>query len=292
MPFGTVFGSVFFFAMVLWALSRLPGGAWGPARFLDLVLAWTAASLAAGLLLRQAWARWSGAAVALFLSFAGAILVAARDQAMDFVVFLGALSTLVLLLVPVTGKPSGARPWRRTGRVVGWTALGALVPLAVLGGFTVRWRPVAAAGEARRNPPSEAALATSRFDWLDFAPGLERAKATGKPIFVDFYATWCGPCKMMERKTFRDAEVVRKLSGIVAVRVDSEETVPRSGERGADVAERFNVEVYPTLLVLDPEGREVSRRTGFMPPDEFAEWLATSVEKAKANRASIPRTTS
>jgi thioredoxin:protein disulfide reductase len=210
-------------------------------------------------------------------------------------VLFGAVTTAALLLASRTGDPergltAKVRPWRRTGRVVAWVTVGAFVLLVAAGVPAIRRQRPPPPVEAGSYPgPARAAQLPGRTEWLDYGPGIERARATGRPLFIDFYATWCGPCKLMERKTFTDASVSRRLAEIVAVKVDSEETEKRSGHRGADVADRFHVMAYPTLVVLDSEGREVSRRTGFVPPDEFEAWLTRSVEKAEAAQRASPR---
>ncbi len=110
--------------------------------------------------------------------------------------------------------------------------------------------------------------------WKDV---LARAKRQNRPIFVDFYATWCGPCKRLEKVTYRDPKVVELLNSIVPVKYDAEK-----GE-GETLAKKFRVRAYPTLVVLDPSGREVDRFLGYMDPEPFRK----AVEDAIAGRGTI-----
>ncbi|MCP4592461.1 MAG: DUF255 domain-containing protein, partial [bacterium] len=61
------------------------------------------------------------------------------------------------------------------------------------------------------------------FASLSFDQALKRAASEKKLVFVDFYATWCMPCKMLDATTFKDAKVVDFLSKkVVAVKIDAE----------------------------------------------------------------------
>ena len=60
---------------------------------------------------------------------------------------------------------------------------------------------------------------------------------------------------------------------MVAIRVDSEETEPRNGVSGYDLAERYNVMGYPTLMILDGEGRILSRKSGYLDARQLLSWV-------------------
>jgi Flp pilus assembly protein TadD/thioredoxin-related protein len=100
-----------------------------------------------------------------------------------------------------------------------------------------------------------------------FASILAKAKKQKKLVFVDVYATWCGPCKMMDKQVYTDSSVAKVAAAFVNRKLDAEK-----GE-GPGIATKYNVTAFPTLLVLDGDGKEKNRQVGFMPADRFARFL-------------------
>ena len=85
--------------------------------------------------------------------------------------------------------------------------------------------------------------------WADVA---RQAAATGKPVLVDFWATWCKNCEAMEASTFRDAAVRARLQGFVVVKCQAE----RPDEPATrETLERFGVKGLPTYVIVRPEMR-------------------------------------
>lgn len=83
---------------------------------------------------------------------------------------------------------------------------------------------------------------------------MERARKEGKLVFLDFSAKWCTPCKWMEETTFKNNDVVEKLSkDYIAVKVDIDE------DEGPAVKEAYSINYLPTLLILNSKGQLVEK---------------------------------
>jgi thiol:disulfide interchange protein len=134
--------------------------------------------------------------------------------------------------------------------------------------------------------PEAAAPAT--IQWKDFGPGLATAKKDRKPVLVQFFATWCGYCRKMDATTFKNAAVIADLQKAVAVRVDGEEAEARDGYRGAELADKYGVRMFPTHVLIDGDGRVVAKAPGFMEPQAFLSWFKMSVAKAYQQSALAP----
>jgi thioredoxin-related protein len=89
----------------------------------------------------------------------------------------------------------------------------------------------------------------------------------------------------MEKRTFKDPRVLRRLRDVVPVRVDAEEVTPRGGLTGEDLALRYAINAYPTIVVMDGSGHEVARNTGALGPDEFLDWIDSVLARASTSLA-------
>ena len=95
---------------------------------------------------------------------------------------------------------------------------------------------------------------------------VAHAIAGRQPVVLDFFATWCVPCKELDEKTFSDAEVAAQLAGFARFKVDLTRADPNTDA----VRQRFGVAGVPTV-VFYRSGVEVpdARLTGFEAPSQF-----------------------
>lgn len=95
----------------------------------------------------------------------------------------------------------------------------------------------------------------AKVHWLSSLPrALAEAKRTGKPIFLDFYTTWCSPCAYLENVTGKDPRMIAESKKWVMVKIDAEK-----GNANVDLAEKYKAVTFPTLIFLNSHGREYDR---------------------------------
>jgi thiol:disulfide interchange protein len=105
-------------------------------------------------------------------------------------------------------------------------------------------------------------LMADPFTNLSFDAALKEAGKEHKVVLVDFYATWCEPCKLMDKDTWSDSGVTKLVQEkAVSVHVDV--------EKEADLARRYNIEAIPNILLLKPDGTQIDHLTGYLNPQQF-----------------------
>ncbi len=95
---------------------------------------------------------------------------------------------------------------------------------------------------------------------------LQLAKKENKLIFLDIYASWCGPCKLLKSRTFPN-EIVGDFfnKNFINYALDAEK-----GE-GVQLAGKFNITGYPTLLFVNGKGELIARTMGYHTPEQLLE---------------------
>ncbi len=100
---------------------------------------------------------------------------------------------------------------------------------------------------------------------------LEQASSRNKLVFLDFHASWCLPCKVMDEQIDRDPTLKRAIKeDYITYKVDGEAGV------GPDLMVIFAVKAFPTYLFLDPGGKVLGRQEGTMSNQELFELTRAS----------------
>lgn len=95
---------------------------------------------------------------------------------------------------------------------------------------------------------------------------LALANKEDKLIFLDVYASWCGPCKVLKAKTFPNREVGQYFN-------DNFINVTLDGEKGdgIQVAQQLKVSAYPSLFMLNTDGEPIVYYAGYLQPGQLIE---------------------
>jgi len=134
--------------------------------------------------------------------------------------------------------------------------------------------------------------AQTEFRHINLDEALVAAKKEKKIVFIDFYTDWCGPCKRMAKEVFPQEKVGEYMnSKCVCIKLNAE-------KEGKETASEYNVDAYPTFIMADVYGKEISRIVGSSDADRFLARMEEclnpemSPEKIKARYLSGDRTPS
>ena len=111
------------------------------------------------------------------------------------------------------------------------------------------------------------------FSAVSLTAANARAQSEGKLVFVDVWAAWCGPCKLLDSTTWKDRSVIDLLSArTIAIKINA--------DQDSAFVEKYKVEALPTLLVLKPDGSEVTRVVGYVDAAGFQARLGATLAAA------------
>ena len=154
----------------------------------------------------------------------------------------------------LTALPDAASGWRALWKGLGLVILvyGVILMIGAASGGKDVFRPLS--GLAMGGAASEqASLSFQPVDSMaDLERELERARESGQPVMLDFYADWCVDCVRLERTTFRNPDVVAALSGTRLLKADV--TANTSDHR--ELMRHFELFGPPAMIFFDAEGEE------------------------------------
>jgi thioredoxin-related protein len=121
----------------------------------------------------------------------------------------------------------------------------------------------------------------------DYAKAVEKAKTEKKNLLLDFTGSdWCGYCMALDKEVFHTTKFKSwAQQNVVLVQVDfpqGKKLTKRVTEQNAKLQGQYKANGYPTILIVDPEGKELARKVGYSPgsgPDAYIQALDERIAK-------------
>lgn len=122
-----------------------------------------------------------------------------------------------------------------------------------------------------------------RIEWIPYDESIiAKAVEEKKPMIIDFYAEWCGPCVAMEKQVFTDPEVIKLSRNFITMRLDLTKVKPFHDE----VMRKYQIRGIPTAVFINRQGVEEKRlrAVGFVDKSEFLNRLTWLLNKSPSNQ--------
>jgi len=115
-------------------------------------------------------------------------------------------------------------------------------------------------------------VSAKEIAWQSFADGMARGKSENKKIFLHFYANWCGACRIMENKTFKDPAVIAYLNeNFIPIKVNA--------DREQETSQIFRVRALPDNWFIDEDGKAIGHSPGYITPKKLKGILKKLLDK-------------
>ncbi|NMH88425.1 thioredoxin family protein [Flavivirga algicola] len=131
-----------------------------------------------------------------------------------------------------------------------------------------------------------------KINWVTFEEAVALQKETPKKIMIDVYTNWCGPCKLLDKRTFHNKDVVEYVNeNYYAVKFNAEgdEKINYKGKTFSnpnynpakvntrnsahELSRYFQIQAYPTIVFLDEKGDVIAPIKGFQTPPQLELYL-------------------
>ena len=134
-------------------------------------------------------------------------------------------------------------------------------------------------------------LAQDKINWMSFNEALEAQEKEPRKIFMDVYTDWCGPCKLLDKNTFQNADVAKYVNeNYYAVKFNAEGTESidyqdfvytnpnydpnREGRNSQHLfAQAMKINAYPSVVFFDEEGNLIQPLPGYKTPQQLEIFL-------------------
>jgi thioredoxin-related protein len=137
------------------------------------------------------------------------------------------------------------------------------------------------------SPTVSSAPAKNEIAWVrpaamtDVDSVFERAKSSNQPVFLFWSAAWCPPCNQVKSTIFTRPDFIDKSRSFVPVYVDGDTP------SGQALGKRFSVGAYPTMVLLRPDGSEITRLAGSVEPAKYMQVLEHGISGGSSARQAL-----
>ena len=138
--------------------------------------------------------------------------------------------------------------------------------------------PIALTGISAHAKPAKKSAA--KVNWQpSYSAAMKAAKRSGKPLFIDFYTDWCGPCKYLDQMTYRDAKFVAYSRGWIMVKVN-----PEKSQFGRKLFEKYKLDGFPSMVFTNASGKKYGGVVGSYPVEMLIPEMKKAAKKAGGTR--------